>query len=179
MILESRLDVLFPTMDPRHSAQDVVWCTLCKDAVGPMYCEVCLVHLSDECAEKHLFDTSNAHKVVPLTQFLSFNYPKCPDHPNKGCDITSCKSWISPENHSGNNAVDNFEDLESLFIESEEQGNIHPSHLPYRPLLDVPRLIIYPPKDIHIYTMCPIWVIRKSGHVVRTKPWSCTTWREH
>ena len=31
--------------------------------------------------------------------------------------------------------------MESLFIESEEQGNIHPSHLPYRSLLDVPRLI--------------------------------------
>ena len=32
-------------MDPRRSGQDVVRCTLCKDAVAPMYCEVCLIYL--------------------------------------------------------------------------------------------------------------------------------------
>ena len=126
-------------------------------AVGPMYCEVCLVHLCDECVEKHLFDTPKAHNLVPLTHFLSFNYPKCPDYPTLQCDVTICKSWISPENHSGNKAVDNFEDLEGLFIESEEQVKIelsisHTGHCWMSPASSQ----IYPPKDIHNYTVCPI-----------------------
>ena len=141
LILESGLGVLLPNMDPRYCEQDVVRCTLCKDAVGPMYCEVYLVHLCDECVEKHLFDTSKSHKVVPLTQFLSFNYPKCPDHLTKECDVTICKSWISSENHSGNKAVYNFEDLERFSIESKEQDNIESSHHPHRSFLDIPRLI--------------------------------------
>ena len=75
---------------------------------------------------------------MPQTQILSFNYPKGPDHLTKECDVIICKSWISSENHSGNKAVDNFEDLESFSIESKEQDNIKPSHLPHRSLLHVP-----------------------------------------
>ena len=44
-------------MNPKHDAKDVVWCTLCKDAVGPMYFEVCLTHLcEDEFIGKHISD---------------------------------------------------------------------------------------------------------------------------
>nr|XP_022305361.1 E3 ubiquitin-protein ligase TRIM36-like [Crassostrea virginica] len=108
-------------MDPRCSAQDVVRCALCRDAVAPMYCNVCHTHLCKDCVEKHFSDKSKVHNVVPLEQFLStLNYPKCPTHPIKQCelhceqcDIPICSSCISSGKHIGHCFVDIFEDFES------------------------------------------------------------------
>ncbi|XP_078320365.1 uncharacterized protein LOC111112568 [Crassostrea virginica] len=108
-------------MDPRHSAQDVVRCALCRDAVAPVYCNVCHTHLCKDCVENHFSDKSKVHNVVPLEQFLStLNYPKCPTHPTKQCelqceqcDISICTSCISSGKHIGHKAVDIFEDFES------------------------------------------------------------------
>nr|XP_022304524.1 E3 ubiquitin-protein ligase TRIM71-like [Crassostrea virginica] len=108
-------------MDPRHSAQDVVRCALCRDAVAPMYCNVCHTHLCGDCVAKHFSDKSTVHNVVPLEQFLStLNYPKCPTHSTKQCelhceqcDIPICSSCISSGKHIGHKAVDIFEDFES------------------------------------------------------------------
>nr|XP_022304577.1 E3 ubiquitin-protein ligase TRIM71-like [Crassostrea virginica] len=108
-------------MDPRHSAQDVVRCALCRDALAPMYCSVCHTHLCKDCVEEHFSDKSKVHTVVPLEQFLStLNYPKCPTHPTKQCelhceqcDIPICSCCISSGKHIGHKAVDIFEDFES------------------------------------------------------------------
>nr|XP_022303910.1 uncharacterized protein LOC111111310 [Crassostrea virginica] len=108
-------------MDPRHSAQDVVRCALCRDAVAPLYCNVCHTHLCGDCVAKHFSDKSKVHTVVPLEQFLStLTYPKCPTHPTKQCelqceqcDIPVCSSCISSGKHIGHKAVDIFEDYES------------------------------------------------------------------
>nr|XP_022308267.1 tripartite motif-containing protein 45-like [Crassostrea virginica] len=117
----ARLDSQPLTMDPRHSAQDVVRCALCRDAVAPIYCSVCHTHLDKDCVEKHFSDKSKVHTVVPFEQFLStLNYPKCSTHPTKQCelhceqcDIPICTSCISSGKHNGHKAVDIFEDFES------------------------------------------------------------------
>nr|XP_022309175.1 uncharacterized protein LOC111114922 [Crassostrea virginica]XP_022309176.1 uncharacterized protein LOC111114922 [Crassostrea virginica]XP_022309177.1 uncharacterized protein LOC111114922 [Crassostrea virginica] len=108
-------------MDPRYSAQDVVRCALCRDAVAPLYCNVCHTHLCGDCVEKHFSDKSKVHTVVPLEQFLStLNYPKCPTHPTKQCelqceqcDIPICTSCISSGKHIGHKQVEIFADFES------------------------------------------------------------------
>nr|XP_022309169.1 uncharacterized protein LOC111114917 [Crassostrea virginica] len=108
-------------MDPRYSAQDVVRCALCRDAVAPLYCNVCHTHLCKDCVEKHFSDKSKVHNVVPLEQFLStLNYPKCPTHPTKQCelrceqcDIPFCTSCISSGKHIGHKQVEIFADFES------------------------------------------------------------------
>ena len=94
-------------MDPSHSAQDVVRCALCRDAVAPMYCNVCHMHLCDDCVAKHLSDKSQVHTVVSLTQYLSsLQFPKCSDHPDKqcklyceNCDCLICLHCVTPEKH--------------------------------------------------------------------------------
>nr|XP_022305039.1 uncharacterized protein LOC111112036 isoform X1 [Crassostrea virginica] len=108
-------------MDPRHSAQDVVRCALCRDAVAPLYCNVCHTHLCGDCVEKHFSDKSKVHNVVPLEQFLStLNYPKCSTHPAKQCelqceqcDIPICTSCISSGKHIGHKQLEIFADFES------------------------------------------------------------------
>ncbi|XP_078321299.1 uncharacterized protein LOC144621589 [Crassostrea virginica] len=108
-------------MDPRYSAQDVVRCALCRDAVAPLYCNVCHTHLCGDCVEKHFSDKSKVHNVVPLEQFLStLNYPKCPTHPTKQCelqceqcDIPICTSCISSGKHIGHKQLEMFADFEN------------------------------------------------------------------
>nr|XP_022304709.1 uncharacterized protein LOC111111835 [Crassostrea virginica] len=108
------------SMDPRHSAQDVVRCSLCRDAVALMYCNVCHTHLCGDCVTKHFSDKSKVHNVVPLEQFLStLSYPKCSSHPTKQCelhceqcDIPICTSCISSGKHVGHKAVDFLKDFE-------------------------------------------------------------------
>nr|XP_022336302.1 uncharacterized protein LOC111132776 [Crassostrea virginica] len=101
-------------MDPRRSGQDVVRCTLCKDVVAPMYCEVCHFHLCHECVEKHVADKSNIHKLVLLTQYLSS--PKCTDHPNKQCelhckqcDVPICSQCVISKTHKDHDVIDIME----------------------------------------------------------------------
>nr|XP_022344424.1 uncharacterized protein LOC111137301 [Crassostrea virginica] len=101
-------------MDSRHSGQDVVRCTLCKDALAPMYCEVCHIYLCHECVEKHLTEKSNVHKVFSLTQFLST--PKCPDHPTKQCelhckqcDVPICSQCVIFKNHKDHDVINIME----------------------------------------------------------------------
>ena len=108
-------------MDPRHSAQDVVRCALCRDAVAPMYCSVCHTHLCKDCVAKHFSDKSKVHTVVPFKQFVStLNFPKCLTHPIKQCelhceqcDIPICTSCVSSGNHIGHKQVDVILDFES------------------------------------------------------------------
>ncbi|XP_078310799.1 uncharacterized protein LOC111137320 [Crassostrea virginica] len=108
-------------MDPRHSAQDVLRCTLCKTELALMHCNICHTHLCKDCVVIHFSDKSQAHNVVPIEQFLStLSYPKCPNHPTKQCelhckqcDVPFCTSCISSGQHLGHKAIDIFEDFDA------------------------------------------------------------------
>ena len=114
----ARLDSPSLTMDPRQSAQDVLRCALCRDAVAPLYCNVCHIHLFGNCVAKHFSYKSKIHNAFQIEQFLSTL--KCPTHPAKQCELQCeqcntpiCISCISSWKHIGHNQVDIFEALES------------------------------------------------------------------
>ncbi|XP_022309178.2 uncharacterized protein LOC111114923 [Crassostrea virginica] len=82
-------------MDPRYSAQDVVRCALCRDAVAPLYCNVCHTHLCKDCVEKHFSDKSKVHNVVPLEQFLSTDFESKRDILRR--DLQELEKYIFPK----------------------------------------------------------------------------------
>ena len=104
-------------MDPQYSGQDAVRCTACETALAPMYCEVCHIDLCKDCAEKHIADKSNVHRIVSLKQFLAT--PKCPDHPNKQCelhceqcDVPICSQCVISKKHRRHGFVDIMENCQ-------------------------------------------------------------------
>lgn len=98
-------------MDSRYSAQDVQRCTLCKDAVAPMYCDTCRINICKDCVESHVSDVSIDHKVVPLKHRGSIpDYSVCSKHKTKQrdlhceqCNISICVECTSSIDHRGHN----------------------------------------------------------------------------
>ncbi|XP_065926245.1 E3 ubiquitin-protein ligase TRIM71-like [Magallana gigas] len=110
-------------MDPWNSAQDVLRCTLCRDSVAPMFCELCRIHLCENCVETHLSEFTKVHKVVSFIEYLTtYSDSKCRKHPTKQCelhceqcDIPICAQCISSETHIGHKQVEIIQTFQSKF----------------------------------------------------------------
>ncbi|XP_055998991.1 E3 ubiquitin-protein ligase TRIM71-like [Ostrea edulis] len=106
-------------MHPRRSAQEVLLCDLCETVPLQSHCELCNINLCVNCAVKHLSDSSKRHNVVPFLQRkVTPNYPKCPKHPEKHCElhceecnIPVCSTCVSSGKHKGHDMSDILEKL--------------------------------------------------------------------
>ena len=103
-------------MEPVSIGNDVIRCTLCENAVAPMFWENCQIYLCGQCDEKHLFDKSKVHKVLPLQPCLSnLRYPMCTIHTEQcklhcdECDISVCVKCMSSKDHKNHDVVDIME----------------------------------------------------------------------
>ncbi|XP_055999416.1 E3 ubiquitin-protein ligase TRIM36-like [Ostrea edulis] len=128
-------------MHPRRSAQEVLLCDLCETVPLQSHCELCNINICVNCAVKHLSDSSKRHKVVPFLHRKSTpNYPKCPDHADKHCeiycekcDVPVCSTCVTSGKHKGHDISDVLEKLsaktESLQKDLEElETRIYPRY---------------------------------------------------
>ncbi|XP_062592824.1 uncharacterized protein LOC134254316 [Saccostrea cucullata] len=103
-------------MDPLDRAQVLLLCDLCQTAALQSHCELCQINLCKACVGEHLSDSSKRHKVVPYknrTSTHNANYPKCPNHTQRHCelycekcDIPVCSTCISSDKHHGHKFTD-------------------------------------------------------------------------
>ncbi|XP_055999048.1 E3 ubiquitin-protein ligase Midline-1-like [Ostrea edulis] len=128
-------------MHPRRSAQEVLLCDLCETVPLQSHCELCNINLCVNCAVKHLSDSSKRHNVVPfLHRKYTPNYPKCPDHADKHCEIYCekcgvpvCSTCALFGKHKGHDVSDILEKFsaktESLQKDLEElETRIYPRY---------------------------------------------------
>ncbi|XP_056015322.1 uncharacterized protein LOC130052980 [Ostrea edulis] len=129
-------------MHPRRSAQDVLLCDLCKTAPLQSHCKLCHINLCVICVGKHLSDSSKDHNVVPFIKHIKStpNYPKCPKHAEKHCemfcekcDIPVCSTCVTSGEHEGHKFSDVMKKLgsktESLQKDLEElETRIYPQY---------------------------------------------------
>ncbi|XP_062575130.1 uncharacterized protein LOC134237063 [Saccostrea cucullata] len=105
-----------PVMDPLDRAQVLLLCDLCHKAALQSHCELCETNMCEACVGEHLSDSSKRHKVVPYkhrTSTTNVNYPKCPKHTQKHCelycekcDIPVCSTCLSSDEHHGHKLTD-------------------------------------------------------------------------
>ncbi|XP_062588316.1 uncharacterized protein LOC134249994 [Saccostrea cucullata] len=108
-------------MDPLDRAQVLLLCDLCETAALQSHCELCQINLCKACVGEHLSDSSKRHNVVPYkhrTTTPNLNYPNCPNHTQKHCelyckkcDIPVCSTCISSGKHHGHEFKDILQKL--------------------------------------------------------------------
>ncbi|XP_061193238.1 uncharacterized protein LOC133201452 [Saccostrea echinata] len=111
-------------MDPWFGAQDILRCDLCRTDFVQSRCEVCQIKLCKACVGEHLSDSTKNHRVVPYkAKGPDPNYPECPNHAPKlcelyceECDTPVCSTCISSGKHQGHKISDV---LQNLMINSE------------------------------------------------------------
>lgn len=93
-------------MDPEYSLQDVVRCHLCETPGPTLHCDICDIHLCEECKEIHLSGEFREHKIVPfkLRECISNcrkNSSKICNRYCKKCTIPICLECASSKEHIG------------------------------------------------------------------------------
>nr|XP_011430614.2 uncharacterized protein LOC105329443 isoform X2 [Crassostrea gigas] len=100
-------------MDPRHNAQDVVRCGLCKENIVQSYCDFCHVSLCKPCIGEHISDEYDKHKIVPFKERKStLMFPTCKSHSKetcklqcKSCTVLICALCAASETHKGHDFI--------------------------------------------------------------------------
>ncbi|XP_078335042.1 uncharacterized protein LOC111126598 [Crassostrea virginica] len=107
--------------DPMYSLQDVIRCDLCETPVPPKHCDICHIHLCEDCVGKHLSDQSKDHYIVPFR--LRGITPKCTKHSTEvckklctTCNIPVCHLCIASSEHKEHE----LEDILTLFETKRE-----------------------------------------------------------
>ena len=83
-------------MDPKYNLQDVIRCDLCETPVPHKHCDICHIHLCEDCAWEHLCDESRDHYIVPFK--LRGITSKCTKHSTEVCKeiCTTCNVPVCP-----------------------------------------------------------------------------------
>ena len=107
--------------DPIYSLQDVIRCDLCETPVPPKHCDICHIHLCEDCVEEHLSDESKPHYIVPFK--LRGLTHKCAKHSTEvctqlctKCNIPVCSLCVSSNKHKRHET----EDILTLFEFKQE-----------------------------------------------------------
>ena len=89
------------------SLQDVIRCDLCDTPLPTKHCDVCDIHLCEECEGKHTSDESKEHVVVSFR--MRGSTPKCSKHSTEICArycgtcntlfCASCDFWGNHNRH--------------------------------------------------------------------------------
>ena len=86
------------------SFQDVIGFDLCETPVPTTHCDVCNIHLCEECERKHISDESKEHVIVLFE--MRGSTPKRSKHSTetcaqycKTCDTPNCASCDSSDEH--------------------------------------------------------------------------------
>ncbi|XP_048771439.1 E3 ubiquitin-protein ligase TRIM36-like [Ostrea edulis] len=101
------------------TAQDVLLCDLCEDVLLQSHCELCHINLCSNCVGKQFSDSFKRHNVVRFKHRKSTpNYPNCPDHAEKHCeifcetcDIPVCSTCVTSGKHKDHDISDVLEKL--------------------------------------------------------------------
>ena len=80
-------------MEFEELLQDVIRCDLCETPVPTRHCDVCDIHLCEQCKEKHVSDESKEHVIVSFE--MRGSTPKCSIHSTEMC-ARYCKKCKTP-----------------------------------------------------------------------------------
>ena len=75
------------------SLQDVIRCEICETPVPTKHCDVCHIHLCEECEGEHISDESKEHVIVSFK--MRGSTPKCSKHSTETC-ARYCKKCNTP-----------------------------------------------------------------------------------
>lgn len=119
-----------------ENLQDVLRCQNCETPLPRLYCLLCHILLCKTCVGEHLLDESKTHHAVPIKQKWYPEYPECPTHSPRQCElfceecnVPICVMCISTVEHRQHNICILENKMAILESELKEfKDNIYPAY---------------------------------------------------